>query len=146
METKESPNAAEIKAAVKYWSRTNRCPWRANGNAFYTRALRYLKHGHEPQSLPKRQRRTFDNWMSEGFEWSEKHQHIILKTEEPFPSQVSLQRQERTFIVLSGAKEAAQKVENAYKVHKVGMSGAGRGPFGGRASIADRAGRIGPVP
>ena len=69
-----------------------------------------MKHGHEPQSLPKRARRTFDNWMSEGFEWSEKHQHIILKTDEPFPSQVSLQRQERTFIVLSGAKEAARKV------------------------------------
>ena len=46
METKqEPPNAAEVKAAVKYWSRINRCPWRANGNAFYTRALRYLKHG-----------------------------------------------------------------------------------------------------
>ena len=66
MESKqEPPNAAEVKAAVKYWSRINRCQWRANGNAFYTRALRYLKHGHEPQSLPKRARRTFDNWMGE---------------------------------------------------------------------------------
>ena len=41
METKEPPNAAEVKAAVKYWSRINRCPWRANGNAFYTRARTY---------------------------------------------------------------------------------------------------------
>ena len=80
-----------------------------------------------PSRCPKqRQRRTFDNWMAEGFEWSEKHQHIILKTSEPFPSQVSLDQQERTFIVLANEKEAAQKVEDTYKIHKLGMSGAER--------------------
>ena len=64
--------------------------------------------------------------MDEGFEWSETHQHIILTTDTPFPTQINLPRVKRTFIVVSGKREAAVIVEKAYKINQIGMSGGGR--------------------
>ena len=122
IQTMDSP---ELAAVVSYWSRILRCPWRANGNAFYTRALKFLKLGHEP-NLERGAKRRFLRWMDEGFEWSEKHSSIVLTTDTPFPNQINLPRISRTFIVVPGKKEAAVIVEKAYKVNQVGMSGGER--------------------
>ena len=118
-------DSPELAAVVSYWSRILRCPWRANGNAFYTRALKFLKHGHEP-NLERGAKRRFLKWMDEGFEWDEARQHIILTTDTPFPTQINLPRVKRTFLVVSGKTEAAEIAEAGYKVNQVGMSGGER--------------------
>ena len=76
--------------ATKYWARILRAPWRRNGNWFYTKFLRYLKHLEVPGGLERGQKQRILSWAEEDFEWSEQHQHIVLKTSMPFPHQVGL--------------------------------------------------------
>ena len=86
---------AQRLEATRYWARILRAPWRRNGNWFYTKFLRYLKRLEVPGGLERGQKARFLSWADEDFEWSEEHQHIVLKTLMPFPHQVGLDESTR---------------------------------------------------